>query len=85
MTTPEPEKQPFRWTERRAARVVTIVLSAAVVVADVFLFFVFLGQSRTFPEQARGWVPALAFGIFAIFVYALGRLVRQIGHFRRDE
>ncbi|MGE5176235.1 MAG: hypothetical protein ACM3JJ_07640 [Hyphomicrobiales bacterium] len=82
---PAGERPPFRWTERRAARLVTILLSAAVVVADVFLFFVFLEQSGTFPEEAKRWVPAIGFGIFAIFVYAVGRVVRQVALFRRDE
>ncbi|HEX7078004.1 MAG TPA: hypothetical protein VF363_06255 [Candidatus Eisenbacteria bacterium] len=82
---PPPGRAPFRWTERRAARLVTILLSAAVVVADVFLFFVFKRESATFPPEARRWIPAISLGILMILVYAAGRLVRQIGLFRRDE
>ena len=79
------DQQPsFRWTERRAARLVTILVSAAVVVADVALFFVFLGRASGLPG---GWkqywyIPA---AICAVFAFAAARLGRHIESFRRDE
>jgi hypothetical protein len=74
----------FRWTERRAARLVTILISAAVVVADVALFFVFIERASGLPG---GWkqywyIPG---GIFAVLVFATMRLVRNVESFRRDE
>jgi hypothetical protein len=78
------DRPPFRWTERRTARLVTILLSAAVVVADLVLFFVFIRMAGALPG---GWgsywyIPA---GIAGVFLFATGRLVRQIRLFRRDE
>ena len=79
------EKQPsFRWTERRAARLVTILVSAAVVVADVALFFVFLGRAGGLPGgwKSYWYIPA---AILAVLAFASIRLVRHIKGFRRDE
>ena len=79
------EQRPkFRWTERRAARLVTILISAAVVVADVALFFVFVGRAGGLPG---GWRPYwyIPAGIVAVLVFASLRLVRHVQSFRRDE
>ena len=78
------EQPTFRWTERRAARMVTILVSAAVVVADLALFFVFLGRAEGLPG---GWRPYwyIPAGILAVLVFASLRLVRHIKGFRRDE
>lgn len=79
------EEQPsFRWTERRMARFVTILISAAVVIADVALFFVFLGRASGLPG---GWRPYwyIPAGILAVLVFASARLVRHIKSFRADE
>ena len=79
------EKQPgFRWTERRAARLLTILVSAAVVVADVALFFVFLQRASGLPG---GWKPYwyIPAAILAVLVFASMRLVRHIKGFRLDE
>ena len=79
------ENQPtFRWTERRAARLVTILVSAAVVIADVALLFVFLGRAGGLPG---GWKPYwyLPAGILAVLAFASLRLARQVQAFRRDE
>jgi hypothetical protein len=78
------EKPPFRWTERRTARFVTILVSAAVVVADVALFFVFLSRASGLPG---GWRPYwyIPAAILAVLLFASARLVRHIEGFRRDE
>jgi len=78
------EKQHFRWTERRAARLVTILVSAAVVVADVALFFVFLQRASGLPG---GWKPYwyIPAAILAVLAFASLRLVRHIKGFRLDE
>ena len=74
----------FRWTERRTARLITILVSAAVVVADVALFFVFLGRAGGLPG---GWKPYwyIPAGILAVLVFAGLRLVRHVQSFQRDE
>ena len=74
----------FRWTERRAARLVTILVSAAVVVADVALLFVFIGRAGGLPG---GWRPYwyIPGGILAVLFFAGARLARNIKSFQRDE
>jgi len=78
------EQPTFRWTERRMARFVTILISAAVVVADIALFFVFLGRASGLPG---GWRPYwyIPAGILAVLVFASLRLIRHIKSFRADE
>lgn len=76
------ERPPFRWTERRAARLVTMTLSGAVVLADVYLFFM---VARMPPESMAGWKPMILVGVAAIFLFATYRLRRQIRLFRSDE
>jgi len=74
----------FRWTERRTARLITILVSTAVVVADVALFVVFLGRAGGLPG---GWKPYwyIPAGIFFVLVFATARLVRNIQAFLQDE
>ena len=78
------EQPTFRWTERRMARFVTILVSAAVVVADIALLFVFIGRAEGLPG---GWRPYwyIPAGIIAVLVFASARLIRHIKGFRRDE
>ena len=66
------------------ARFVTILISAAVVVADIALFFVFLGRASGLPG---GWRPYwyIPAGILAVLVFASLRLIRHIQSFRADE
>jgi len=71
------------WSERRAARMASIVVSAAVVVADVLLVWTFL---RFLPGAIPArWLLLIAAGILAIFLFALRRLIVYVGLFRRDE
>jgi hypothetical protein len=78
MTEPKPS---FRWTERRVARLATILASAAVVAADVALFFVYQKNAAVFPPPWRSVIPV---GIGGILVFAAGRLRRQIRFFQQD-
>lgn len=73
--------EPFRWTERRVARLFAIVSSGAVVVADVALFFVFREHAAAFPAPWRSLIPI---GIAGILLFAMARLRRQIRLFRED-
>jgi len=81
---PEPEPEPFRWTERRTARFVMMLVSAAVVIGDVFLLYVFLRTASALPGgwKAYWYIPA---GIAAVFLFAMGRLRRQLRLFRSGE
>lgn len=74
----------FRWTERRTARLATMLVSGAVVVADLLLLVVFLRSSSGLPG---GWRPYwyIPAGIAAVFLFALGRFRRQLNFFLRDE
>jgi len=79
----EPSK-PFRWTERRAARFATMLISGAVVAADLLLLFAFVRFASTFPGgwQQYWYIPA---GIAGVFLFALGRFRRQLSLFIQDE
>lgn len=72
----------FRWTERRAARFVTMLLSGAVVLADVYLFIM---VSRMPSEGMAGWKPMILVGVVLVFLFATYRFRRQLRLFRADE
>jgi hypothetical protein len=74
----------FRWTERRAARLATILVSGAVVLADLLLLVVFVRSSSGLPGgwKAYWYIPA---GIGLVFLFALGRFRKQLGYLLRDE
>jgi hypothetical protein len=76
------EGKGFRWTERRAARLVTVLLSGAVVLADVYLFYMVLQLP---PENMAGWKPMIIVGVVAIFLFATYRFRRQLRLFRADQ
>jgi len=76
-----PERTPFRWTERRVARLASVVTSAAVVAADVVLLVVYQQNAAAFVPPWRTVVPI---GIAGIFLFAGVRLRRQIRLFRED-
>ena len=76
------ERQGFRWTERRAARLVTMLLSGAVVLADVYLFFM---VSRMPAESMAGWKPMVLVGVAAVFLFATYRFRRLLRLFLADE
>jgi len=74
----------FRWTERRMARLATMLISGAVVVADLLLLFVFVRSASTLPGgwKAYWYIPA---AIAGVFLFALYRFRRQLFLFLQDE
>jgi hypothetical protein len=76
--------RPPGWNERRAARLATVISSAAVVVADIVLLFVFLSVGDNLPGgwNAYWYIPA---GIAGILLFAGLRFYRQLMLFRRGE
>ena len=79
-----PPRKPFRWTERRAASLISLLVSGAVVVADLALLAMFLRVASNLPG---GWTPYwyIPAGIAAVFLYALRRFLKQVRQFRQDE
>ncbi len=75
---------PFRWTERRAARLATMLISGAVVAADLLLLFAFVRSASTLPG---GWKPYwyIPAAIAGVFLFALHRFRRQLSLFLKDE
>ena len=72
---------PSTSTERRAARLASIIVSAAVVVADVVLVIAFL---RYLPGAIpRRWMVLISIGILGIFLFALRRVIVHVSLFRR--
>ena len=82
MDEPTPAKTPFRWTERRTARFVTMVISGAVVIADIYLLTVVLSVDS---PLMGGWKPAILVGIGAIFLFATYRFRRLLRLFLHEE
>ena len=82
MDEPTPAKPPFRWTERRAARFVTMVISGAVVIADIYLLTVVLSVDS---PLMGGWKPAILVGIGAIILFATYRFRRLLRLFLHEE
>jgi len=76
--------KPFRWTERRGARLATMLISGAVVVADLLLLFAFVRSAEGLPG---GWKPYwyIPAAIAGVFLFALARFRRQLALFLRDE
>jgi hypothetical protein len=74
----------FRWTERRMARLATMLISGAVVVADLLLLFAFVRSASTLPGgwKAYWYIPA---AIAGVFLFALYRFRRQLFLFLQDE
>lgn len=72
---------PFRWTERRVARFITILITAVVVIFDVVLIATYRRIADAFPPP---WDRTMLFGIVGILLFALWRLRRQIRLFLQD-
>jgi hypothetical protein len=75
-------RPPFRWTERRASRFVIMVISGAVVLADIYLLTVVLSVDSAL---MGGWKPAIMVGIGAIFLFATYRFRRLLRLFLHEE
>jgi hypothetical protein len=81
---PEPPT-PFRWTERRVARLTTLIVAGAVVLLDVVLFFVYFRKLAPMLQDLpvyRAMIPA---GILAVLLFALRRFFTQLRLFREDQ
>ncbi|HSQ60202.1 MAG TPA: hypothetical protein VLT84_07190 [Acidobacteriota bacterium] len=80
----EPPAEPPRLDEQRIARLITMAISAAVVVADVWLLVTFVRVASGLPGgwQRYWYIPA---GIAGVFVFALARFLRHLKAYRRGE
>jgi hypothetical protein len=82
--TPNPTPTPPRWNEARTARLISMVISGVVVVADLYLLAEFLRVAGNLPGGWRAfWYIPVA--IVGIFVFALLRLLRHWRAFRAGE
>jgi hypothetical protein len=79
-----PDAKKFRWTEQRASRFATMVVSGAVVIADVVLMVVFARAASSLPGgwRAHWYIPA---GILLVFAFALRRFLQHLALFRAEE
>jgi hypothetical protein len=77
-------QDPKRWSEARTARLIAMVVSGAVVVADLWLLLVYLRAARSLPGgwRAYWYIP---FGIAGIMVFALMRFRRHWRAFKAEE
>lgn len=75
----------FRWTERRIARLSTLIVAGAVAILDLVLLVVYFrtiaGLLKDLPLY-RYMIPA---GILAVFLFALRRFLTQLHLFREDQ
>ena len=80
----EPASKPPGMDEQRVARLITMAISAAVVVADIWLLVTFVRAASGLPGgwQRYWYIPA---GIAGIFVFATARFIRHLKAYRRGE
>ena len=85
--TPPPTgpRPPFRWTERRVARLSTLIVAGAVVIFDIVLFVVFYQNVRPMLEDLPLYRYAIPAGILTVFLFALRRFLSQLRLFREDQ
>jgi len=78
-----PSQSKFRWTERRAARLATMLVSGAVVAADLVLLAVFIRIGSGLPGgwRAYWYIPA---GIVLVFAFATRRFLNHLALFRNN-
>jgi hypothetical protein len=85
-TPPPPNpRPPFRWSERRVARLSTLIVAGAVVVLDLVLFYVFFRSVAPMLQDLplyRYMIPA---GILAVLLFALRRFLTQLRLFQEDQ
>jgi hypothetical protein len=77
-------EKPSGLTEQRVARLITMAISAAVVLADLWLLVVFVRSASGLPGgwQSYWYIPA---AIAGIFVFAFARFLRHWKAFRQGE
>ena len=76
---------PFRWTERRVARLSTLIVAGAVVVLDVVLFAVYFRSVAPTIQDLPVYRYMIPAGILAVFLFALMRFLTQLRMFREDQ
>ncbi len=76
---------PFRWSERRVARLSTLVVAGAVVVLDVVLFFVYFRSVAPMLQDLPLYRLGIPAGILAVLLFALRRFLSQLRMFREDQ
>ena len=75
----------FRWTERRVARLTTLIVAGAVALFDMVLLFVYFRKLAPMLQDLplyRYMIPA---GILAVLLFALRRFFTQLRLFREDQ
>ena len=77
-------EDPKRWSEARTARLIAMVVSGAVVVADLWLLVVYLRSAGSLPGgwRAYWYIPV---GIAGIMLFALARFRRHWRAFKEGE
>jgi hypothetical protein len=83
-TSPEPRKR-FRWTERRIARLSTLLVAGAVAVLDVVLLYVYFRNVAPSLQDLPTYRIMIPVGILAVFLFALRRFLSQLRLFRQDQ
>ena len=76
---------PFRWSERRVARLSTLIVAGAVVILDVVLLFVYFRTVAPMLQDLPLYRYMIPTGILAVFLFALRRFLTQLRLFRQDQ
>jgi len=75
----------FRWTERRIARLSTLLVAGAVAVLDVVLLYVYFRNVAPSLQDLPTYRIMIPVGILAVFLFALRRFLSQLRLFRQDQ
>jgi hypothetical protein len=75
----------FRWSERRVARLSTLIVAGAVVVLDVVLFFVYFRTVAPMLQDLPLYRYMIPTGILAVLLFALRRFLTQLRLFKQDQ
>ena len=81
--TPSP-RAPFKWTERRIARLSTLIVAGAVAALDVVLFAVYYENVRPILQDLPLYRYGIPAGILLVFLFAFRRFLTQLRLFRED-
>ena len=75
----------FRWSERRVARLSTLIVAGAVVILDVVLLFVYFRTVAPMLQDLPLYRYMIPTGILAVLLFALRRFLTQLRLFRQDQ
>ena len=75
----------LRWSERRVARLSTLVVAGAVVILDVVLLFVYFRTVAPMLQDLPLYRYMIPTGILAVLLFALRRFLTQLRLFRQDQ